>query len=88
MNKNDMFFDKLEKETFELMQFKEHLVENHFPKPFEDHELEYFREEKLIKLEEDLITARDLIERNYFSSERHKNIVDFLENLLDEFYKI
>lgn len=88
MNKHDMFFDKLEKETFELMQFKEHLVENHFPKPFEDHELEYFREEKLLKLEEDLITARDLIERNYFSSERHKNIVDFLESLLDEFYKI
>ena len=28
MNRNDIFFDKLEKETFELMQFKEHLVEN------------------------------------------------------------
>lgn len=88
MNKHDMFFDKLEKETFELMQFKEHLVENHFPKPFEDHELDFFREQKILKLEEDLIEARDLIERDINASDRHKNIVDFLETLLDEFYKI
>lgn len=88
MNRQEVFFDKLEKETFELMQFKEHLVENHFPKPFEEHELDYFKDIKILKLEEDLIIARDLIERDINASDRHKNIVDFLETLLDEFYKI
>lgn len=88
MNKNDIFFDKLEKETFELMQFKEHLVENNFPKPFESHEIEYFKDTKILRLEEDLVTARDIIERNDNISARHKNIVDYLENLLDEFYKM
>lgn len=88
MRKYDVFFDKLERETFELMNFKEHLVENHYPRPFEEHELDYFRDSKLCKLEEDLITARDLIERDLDASEKHKNIVDFLENLLDDFYKI
>ncbi len=40
MRKYDVFFDRLEKETFELMNFKEHLVENHYPIPFEEHELD------------------------------------------------
>lgn len=88
MNRNDVFFDKLEKETFELMQFKEHLVENHYPRPFEEQELEYFKDTKILRLEEDLIAARDIIERSENISERHKNIVDYLENLLDEFYKM
>lgn len=88
MNRQDMFFDRLEKETFELMQFKEHLVENHFPQPFEDHEMEYFKDYKLLKLEEDLVEARDIIERDIGVSDRHKNIVDYLEDLLDELYKI
>ena len=88
MNRNDIFFDKLEKETFELMQFKEHLVENNFPGPFESHEIEYFKDTKILRLEEDLVTARDIIERSDSVSDRHKNIVDYLENLLDEFYKM
>ena len=88
MNRNDIFFDKLEKETFELMQFKEHLVENNFPDPFESHEIEYFKDTKILRLEEDLVTARDIIERSDSVSDRHKNIVDYLENLLDEFYKM
>ena len=88
MNRNDIFFDKLEKETFELMQFKEHLVENNFQEPFESHEIEYFKDTKILRLEEDLVTARDIIERSDSVSDRHKNIVDYLENLLDEFYKM
>jgi hypothetical protein len=88
MTKNEMFFDKLEKETFELLQFKEHLVENHFPQAFEEHEIDYFNDRKILKLEEDLVVAKDIIEKSLDVSEKHKNIVDFLEKLLDEFYKM
>lgn len=86
--KSEEFFDKLEKETYGLMQFKERLVENHFPKSFEERELEFIKNNKILQLEEDLIQARDIIERSENVSDKHKNMIDYLENLLDEVYKI
>lgn len=84
--KNNPFFDKVEDDVYRLMNLEEDIKEKQRPAFFNQHELEYFKEKFVLKLEEELIEAKDKINSEEDVYESYHNLVDFLEKLLDEFY--
>lgn len=84
----NLFFEKIEDDVYNLMHFEENIREFKRPVSFNKHELSYFEEKFILRLEEELIEAKDRIGKKEEDYECYHNLVDFLESLLNEFYTL
>lgn len=86
--KRNPFFDKVEDDVYNLMHFEENIREYKRPVSFNKNELSYFETKFILRLEEELIEAKDRLGKKDSDYESYHNLVDFLESLLNEFYTL
>lgn len=86
--KQNPFFNKVEDDVYRLLTFEENLKEHRRPNSYNKHELEYFQERFILGLEEELVEAKDIINRGEGNFEAYHRLVEYLEDLLNEFYII
>jgi hypothetical protein len=86
--KRNPFFEKVEDDVYNLMHFEENIREYKRPVSFNKNELSYFETKFILRLEEELIEAKDRLGKADCDYETYHNLVDFLESLLNEFYEL
>jgi hypothetical protein len=86
--KRNPFFEKVEDDVYNLMHFEENIREYKRPVSFNKNELSYFETKFILRLEEELVEAKDRLGKADYDYETYHNLVDFLESLLNEFYEL
>lgn len=86
--KHELFFEKIEDDLYKLLTFEENIKEHTRPTLYNRHEIEYFENHFILALEEELVEAKDIIMHDEKEYSLYHKLVEFMENLLDEFYSL
>ncbi len=86
--KHELFFEKIEEDLYKLLLFEENIKEHSRPNLYNKHEIEYFENHFILALEEELVEAKDIIMKDERKYSLYHRLVEFMENLLDEFYTL